>query len=370
LGAKVACDAVPALQVTGLTVRYGPAGTRAAVDDLHLTAEAGEVLVLLGPNGAGKTSTMETLEGYRRPASGHVRVLGLDPVADHAALTGHIGVMLQRGGIYPMLSPRRVLDLFAGYYSDPVPTEELLALVGLRAVAATPWRHLSGGEQQRLSLALAVIGRPRVAFLDEPTAGVDPEGRIGIRHVVASLKEHGVCILLTTHELGEADKVADRIAIMSAGRIVREGTPHELVAGITSGGAHELAPAVTVTLSFGAPPGLDVAALAAAVGAGVTVTETAPGRYRLEAAGATSDSVGAAAATAALATFLADRGGVLTDLVVGRTLEEVYFDAVGAATSPESDAPDVSRHRRGSRGTRETGDGGQQRSRRRRRGAR
>ena len=251
---------MPAVQVTGLTVRYGPAGTPAAVDDLDLRAEAGRVLVVLGPNGAGKTSTVETLEGYRRPVAGEVRVLGLDPVADHAALTGRIGVMLQRGGVYPMLGPRRVLDLFGAYYPDPLPTGELLDLVGLTAVAATPWRHLSGGEQQRLSLALALVGRPEVAFLDEPTAGVDPEGRIAVRAVVAGLRERGVCVLLTTHELGEAEKMADRIVILSAGRIVLEGTPRELAG---AGGAG--APALT----FGAPAGLDVTQLAAAVGSGI-----------------------------------------------------------------------------------------------------
>ena len=155
---------MPAVEVSGLTVRYG--GTSApAVDGLDLHADAGEVLVVLGPNGAGKTSTVESLEGYRRPVAGRVRVLGLDPFADHAALTARIGVMLQRGGVYPMLGPRRVLDLFGRYYDDPVPTDELLGLVGLRSVASTPWRHLSGGEQQRLSLALALVGRPQVAFL-------------------------------------------------------------------------------------------------------------------------------------------------------------------------------------------------------------
>src|SRR5580658_2315542 len=143
---------MPAVEVSGLTVRYGTSAIP-AVDGIDLSAEAGEVLVVLGPNGAGKTSTMETLEGYRRPAAGRVRVLGLDPQADHAALTGRVGIMLQRGGVYPMLGPRRVLDLFADYYPDPVPPEELLDLVGLRSAAATPWRHLSGGEQQRLSLA-------------------------------------------------------------------------------------------------------------------------------------------------------------------------------------------------------------------------
>ena len=203
---------------------------------MHLSAEHGEVLVVLGPNGAGKTSTVETLEGYRRPVAGDVRVLGLNPVAEHAALTGRIGVMLQRGGVYPMLGPRRVVDLFARYYRDPLPTDELLDLVGLRAVAATPWRHLSGGEQQRLSLALALVGRPEVAFLDEPTAGVDPEGRIAVRGVVGGLKEQGVCVVLTTHELAEAERMADRIVILSSGRIVLEGTPHELTTGVRAGG--------------------------------------------------------------------------------------------------------------------------------------
>ena len=313
---------MPAVQVTGLTVRYGPAGTPPAVDDVDLAAEAGEVLVVLGPNGAGKTSTVETLEGYRRPATGDVRVLGLDPIADHAALTDRIGVMLQRGGVYPMLGPRRVLDLFGAYYPNPLPTAELLDLVGLAAVEATPWRHLSGGEQQRLSLALALIGRPEVAFLDEPTAGVDPEGRIAVRAAVAGLRERGVCVLLTTHELGEAEKMADRIVILSSGRIVLEGTPRGLTG---TGGAG--APALT----FGAPAGLEVAQLAAAVGPGTVVTETAPGRYRVAAPGRATPAV-----TAAVATFLAERDATLTDLVAGRTLEDVYFEAVGTAAADDT----------------------------------
>jgi ABC-2 type transport system ATP-binding protein len=318
---------VPAVEVTGLTVRYGPAGTPAAVDGVDLTAAAGEVLVVLGPNGAGKTSTVETLEGYRRPAAGAVRVLGLSPSADRAALSGRIGVMLQRGGVYPMLGPRRVLHLFAGYYPAPVPVDELLDLVGLRAVAATPWRHLSGGEQQRLSLALALIGRPEVAFLDEPTAGVDPEGRIAVRAVVAGLKEKGVCVVLTTHELGEAEKMADRIVILSSGRVVLEGTPHDLTAGSgVSGGAPRV-------VTFGAPPSLDVVALASAIGPGTIATETASGRYRVEAAGVATPAV-----TAAVANFLAARGATLTDLATGKSLEDVYFETVGAAAADAAPA--------------------------------
>ncbi len=333
---------MPAVQVSGLTVRYGPPGTRPAVDGVHLSAEPGEALVVLGPNGAGKTSTVETLEGYRRPVAGDVRVLGLDPFAEHAALTGRIGVMLQRGGVYPMLGPRRVLDLFASYYSDPLPTDELLDLVGLRAVAATPWRHLSGGEQQRLSLALALVGRPEVAFLDEPTAGVDPEGRIAIRGVVGGLKEKGVCVVLTTHELAEAERMADRIVILSSGRIALEGTPHDLTTGTGTGVAQ---PVVT----FGAPPALDTEALAEAVGPRTVVTETTPGRYRVQAMDLPTPAV-----TAAIATFLAEHGATLTDLVAGKTLEDVYFEAVGAAAvtaDTETLAP-VRPGRRGRRGTR------------------
>ena len=336
---------MPAVEVNGLTVRYGPAGAPAAVDDLDLTAAAGEVLVVLGPNGAGKTSTVETLEGYRRPAAGRVRVLGLSPQDDHAALSGRVGVMLQRGGVYPMLGPRRVLRLFAGYYPAPVPAEELLELVGLRSVATTPWRHLSGGEQQRLSLALALVGRPEVAFLDEPTAGVDPEGRLAVRAVVAGLREKGVCVVLTTHELGEAEKMADRIVILSAGRVVLEGTPHSLTAGTGTGTAAATAADDRRIVTFGAPPSLDVEALASAVGPGATATETAAGRYRVEAAGLETPAV-----TAAVANFLAARGAALTDLVVGKTLEDVYFETVGSAAAEQAPAdgtglPTTSRRR-------------------------
>jgi ABC-2 type transport system ATP-binding protein len=340
-------DTVPAVVVRDLTIRYGPAGEVVAVNDLDLAAARGEVLVVLGPNGAGKTSTIEALEGYRRPSGGHISVLGLDPTADHHELTGRMGVMLQRGGVYPMLSPRRVLDLFSRYYPHPLAPDALLDLVGLRAVAATPWRHLSGGEQQRLSLALALIGQPEVVFLDEPTAGVDPEGRLAIRAVVADLRRRGVCVLLTTHELAEAEKMADRIVILSAGRVVLEGTPQGLTASRD-----------TVGLTFGAPAGLDTASLAAALGIGASVKERAPGRYDIEGASGPE-------ATATLATWLAARQATLTDLVTGRTLEEVYLEAVGSA-DPESSAPAPSALR--TRGGREVGGGrGAPRERRERR---
>ena len=333
----------PAVEVRGLTIRYQGRGPGAepvtAVDGLDLDARAGQVTVMLGPNGAGKTSTVEALEGYRRPAGGTVRVLGLDPGRDHTALTARMGVMLQRGGVYPMLGPRRVLDLFARYYDDPLRTEDLLDLVRLRPVATTPWRHLSGGEQQRLSLALALVGRPEVAFLDEPTAGVDPEGRQAVRAVVDDLRSTGVCVLLTTHELGEAELMADRIVIMSAGHVVRAGAPGELTAGTVE------------SMRFGAPRGLDTGALAGALGPGCTVSEVSPGRYRVEGASGPG-------ATATLATWLAERQLTLSDLATGRTLEDVYFEAVGAAGSePEGgvEGPGTRRRARRAAGGRRPG---------------
>jgi ABC-2 type transport system ATP-binding protein len=329
-------DTVPAVVVRDLTVRYGPSGGTLAVDALNLEARAGEVLVVLGPNGAGKTSTIEALEGYRRPAGGRITVLGLDPVADHRRLTARMGVMLQKGGVYPMLGPRRVLDLFSSYYPEPLATGALLDLVALRAVAATPWRHLSGGEQQRLSLALALIGRPQVVFLDEPTAGVDPEGRLAIRAVVADLRAQGVCVLLTTHELAEAEKMADRIVILARGRVVLDGAPAQLTAATGTTG-----------LVFGAPAGLDTASLATALGAGAQVTEVTAGRYRVT-------GVSGPATTASLATWLAERNATLSDLVTARTLEEVYFEAVGAVAGQETEpapprAPGGRGRRRGGR---------------------
>lgn len=315
---------MPALEVSGLVVRYG---SIVAVDDVSFTAEAGSVLALLGPNGAGKTSTVETLEGYRRPTAGSVRVLGLDPVADHAALVPRTGVMLQAGGVYPGMSSREALALFASYYEDPVPVDELLARVGLADVARTAWRRLSGGEQQRLSLALALVGRPSVAFLDEPTAGIDPQGRLVIRDVIRSLRDEGVCVLLTTHELEEAERLADRVVIIDHGRVVADGTPDEL-RSMAGGAADEV--------RFGAPPGLDVAGLGARLGA--PVVEARPGEY-------VAALAPTPAAVAALTTWLAEHDLPLADLRAGRqSLEDVFLRLTSVMPSGGQDA---SRSRRG-----------------------
>ena len=293
-----------AVECRELVVRYGDT---VAVDGLSFVARAGAVLALLGPNGAGKTSTLETLEGYRRPTSGTVRVLGLDPVAQRRAVVSRIGVMLQRGGLYPMLGPHRALQLFSRYYEDADDPGRLLELVGLEGVARTPWKQLSGGEQQRLALALALVGRPEVLFLDEPTAGVDPEGRLAVRQVIADLRRAGVCVLLTTHELPEAERLADDVVILSAGRAVARGTVAEL-------GRAEAA------IRFSAPTGLDVLALAAALDAApADVREVRAGEYAV--AGEATP-----ARIAALAAWFEEHGLPFDDLRAGRgSLEDVYL---------------------------------------------
>jgi len=302
--------AVPVIDVSGLVVRY-PGGVT-AVDGLSFTAEAGEVLALLGPNGAGKTTTVETLEGYKSPTEGSVRVLGLDPGRGHARLTPRIGVMLQKGGVYPGIKPAEALRLFAAFYDTPEDPAGLLDRLGLGDVAGTPWRRLSGGEQQRVSLALALVGRPEVAFLDEPTAGVDVAGRHLIREVIADLRARGACVLLATHELDEAERVADRAVIVDHGKLLASGTTAEL-----------MSPIGRATVDFGAPPGLDVAGLSAHLGA--AVVEVRPGEYQV-------DGEPSPAIVAALTAWLATHDVPLADLRAGRsTLEDVFLRLTGGA---------------------------------------
>ena len=293
---------MPAIEVSQLVVRYGDF---TAVDGVSFSADSGEVVALLGPNGAGKTTTVEALEGYRRPAGGSAQVLGAAPGSSE--VLPRIGVMLQRDGVYPSMHALDAVRLFRSYYPDPLGVDEVLSLVGLEAVR-TPWRRLSGGEQRRLSLALALVGRPSVAFLDEPTAGVDPHGRVLIRSVIRGLRDAGVCVLLTTHELEEAERLADRVVIVDRGRVVASGTPAELMTGGSG-------------VRFGAAAGLDVSALSAALG--VAVVEERPGEYRVD--GESSPQL-----VAALTGWLAERGVGLADLRVGRhTLEDVFLRLTG-----------------------------------------
>jgi ABC-2 type transport system ATP-binding protein len=303
---------VPAVEVSGLVVRYGGV---VAVDGVSFSAAAGSVLALLGPNGAGKTTTVETLEGYRRPSAGSVRVLGLDPVADRRRVVGQIGVMLQRGGVYPSMNARDALRLFASYYREGVAAADaLLERVGLVDVAKVPYRRLSGGEQQRLSLALALVGRPRVAFLDEPTAGMDPSARQTLWGVVRALREDGVCVVLTTHYLEEAERLADWVVIIDHGRVVSAGSPAELMA---SGAGDEI--------RFGAVAGLDVSALGVALGG--VVMESQPGEY-VAMVPPSPENV------AALTAWLAAHGIALADLRAGRqSLEDVFLRLTSGESS-------------------------------------
>jgi ABC-2 type transport system ATP-binding protein len=294
-----------AIEVAGLEKRYGD---RRAVDGISLRIAPGEVFGLLGPNGAGKTTTVETLEGYRAPDGGTVRVLGLDPQAEGPALRPRIGVMLQEGGLYPGVRPLEALRLFAAFYDDPDDPDRLLDLVGLRPVASTYVRRLSGGECQRLSLALALVGRPEVLFLDEPTAGMDPRARQTTWDLVRDLRAAGTTVVLTTHAMDEAEHLCDRVAIIDRGRIVTEGSPADL----TSSGGEDL--------RFATTAGLDLPALAAALSlAADSVSESRPGEYRIRAQ-MTPELV------AELAVWLRDKGYGLTELRTERaTLEEVFL---------------------------------------------
>jgi ABC-2 type transport system ATP-binding protein len=294
-----------AVDVESLTITYGDVR---AVDDLSFRAEAGEVTCVLGPNGAGKTSTIEALEGLRRPASGRLSVVGLDAQTDHRALTERIGVMLQEGGIHPALRPPEVLRHAAALYRQALAPEALLDRLGLAGLERRTYRQLSGGEQRRLALAVALVGRPQVAFLDEPTTGVDPAGRQVIRQVIAELRYDGVTVLLTTHDLDEAERVADRVVIVDHGRLVADGTVAELVGGEGAGDR----------VRFGASAGIDTGALSDHLG-GVAVTETAPGDYEVAAPPAP-------ATVAAITAWLAERDVPLADLRAGRQrLEDVYL---------------------------------------------
>jgi ABC-2 type transport system ATP-binding protein len=228
--------------------------------------------------------------------------------------------MLQAGGVYPTMAPAEALRLFAAYYDDPEDPASLLERLGLTTVARTPWRRLSGGEQQRLSLALALVGKPRVAFLDEPTAGVDPAGRLVIREVIRELRDRGVAVLLTTHELEEAERLADRAVIVDRGRVVAAGTPSELM---SSGGGADL--------RFTAPTQIDTVDLATRLGA--PVEEVTPGEYVIDAAAAP-------ALVAALTAWLAENDLALGDLRAGRqSLEDVFLRLTGASVAEAERAP-------------------------------
>lgn len=224
-------SSAPAIRVAKLTKRYG---SRVAVANLSFDVARGEVFALLGPNGAGKTTTIEIIEGYRRADEGDVQILGLAVGRDTGEVRRQIGVMLQSNGLYPAITPLEALRLFATFYPRHRDPGELLRLVGLEDAAATRFRRLSGGQKQRLSLALALVGYPAVVFLDEPTAGLDPQARRMTWDIVRALQSEGVTVLLTTHYLEEAERLADRVAIIDEGKLVALDSPAALIEGDTS----------------------------------------------------------------------------------------------------------------------------------------
>ena len=206
--------------VENLSVSYGDL---VAVDNVSFEAPSGSVTVILGPNGAGKTSTIEVCEGFRTAKSGSVRVLGLDPVSDHRALTERMGVMLQGGGVYPSARVRDVVSHFCALHNKGVNATQLVERVGLSNRSTGTWRKLSGGEQQRLSLALALSADPDVIFLDEPTSGVDIDGRDVIADIIRDLAARGTTVVLASHDMAEAEKVATHAVLFNSGKVIASG---------------------------------------------------------------------------------------------------------------------------------------------------
>jgi ABC-2 type transport system ATP-binding protein len=206
-----------AVVVENLTVRYGDI---TAVRDVSFVAPTAGVTVILGPNGAGKTSTIEVCEGFRTPTSGSVSVLGLDPGREHRALTHRMGVMLQGGGVYPSARVKDVVSHFCALYGKKVNATDLIEKVGLTARATSTWRRLSGGEQQRLSLALALAAQPEILFLDEPTSGVDIDGRDTIRSIIHDAAHNGTTVVMASHDMAEAQKVATHVVLFQHGTVI------------------------------------------------------------------------------------------------------------------------------------------------------
>ncbi len=246
-----------AVVVENLTIRYGDF---VAVDDISFQAEFGEVTAILGPNGAGKTSTIETCEGYRAPTSGSVQVLEKNPFTQRTSLHSEVGVMLQEGGVYPSARVLETITQYCALYNRGVDPATLLAAIDLESKASSTWRRLSGGEKQRMLLALALAARPRIAFLDEPTSGVDINGRDAIRHIINDLATNGTAVILATHELDEAERLAQRVVLFDRGKIVANAPLTTLRSA-----RHEL--------RFSSSPTLNVRELSAHIGLVVTLEQ-------------------------------------------------------------------------------------------------
>ena len=306
---KTETSADEAIVVENFTKSYG---SNRVVDELQFAVQRGEIFALLGPNGAGKTTTIETLEGYRTPDQGRVRVLGFDPIRESHKLKPQIGVMLQQDGLYPGLTAREVVHLFAGYYRQPQNIDSLLERVGLNTANKTRCRRLSGGQKRRLALAIALVGNPTLVFLDEPTSGMDPQARLATWEIIRELKHNGATVLMTTHLMDEAERLADRIAIIDHGRLVALDTPAALT-GVQN----------ATVVRFIAPAGLDCSQLSALQSA-KTAEEIRPGSYLIE-----TDA--APALIAELTAWLRDQHIILSELHVGHgSLEDLFLRLTGS----------------------------------------
>jgi ABC-2 type transport system ATP-binding protein len=298
-----------AVSVRGLVKRYG---RTTAVDGLDLELPPGTVLALLGPNGAGKTTAVEVCTGFLRADAGEVRVLGVDPVGAPDALRSRIGVMPQGGGAYPTVRAAEMLRVVAACSAHPLDVGWLSTVLGLDGCARTPYKRLSGGQQQRLSLAAAVIGRPELVFLDEPTAGLDPQARHATWDMITGLRASGASVILTTHQMDEAEQLADHVVIVDHGQVVADGTPAELTG--TAG-----------QLRFRAEPDLDTESLLAALPPGSAAKESPAGHYLVQVTGRVDPQL-----LAAVTAWCADRGVLAQSLrIESRTLEDVFLELTG-----------------------------------------
>ncbi len=296
-----------AVEVVGAVKRYR---STTALDGVSLVARAGEVTALLGPNGAGKTTLVESAVGLRRLDAGRIRVLGTDPstaTADHRAA---VGVMLQDGGLPAGARPLTVLRQLAAFHRDPLDVGDLAERLGV-TTSATTVRRLSGGQRRRLALAAALVGRPRVVFLDEPAAGLDAQSRLVVRDVVDELRRDGVAVVLTTHDLDEAARTAEHVVIVDHGKVLADGSPAELLAGRGQ------------TARFSAPAGIDVAALRRALPESVVLEPAGAGGWVVR--GEVDASV-----LATLTAWCANQGVMPDGLRVGAGgLEELYLELTG-----------------------------------------
>ena len=311
----------PCLEIEGLIHDVGPIAAeggrmKRVLAGVDLSAHAGQVTVLLGVNGAGKTTTLECAQGLRRRTGGTIRLLGEDPQTADAELRARVGVMLQDGGLPPSSRPIPLLRHVAGMYRNPLPVDELAERLGLNEFSGTTIRRLSGGQKQRVALAAALVGRPEVVFLDEPSAGLDPQSRQVVFDLITELRTQGLGIILTTHLLDDAERLADWVAILDRGRIVAEGTVAELL-GTSSQAARRL--------TLRAATGLDVAAAFADAPDRLRVTEAPAGHYTVEGELTTAH-------LSALAQWLDARGIMPTSLELGsRSLEDVFLGIAEAS---------------------------------------